>query len=198
MSVFGVSQKTYGWIFAILSVGFIGASQLNNLLLKRFNSQQILRFILICYLVLSILFFLFSQVGWLSLPVVMIFLFGLLACVGIANPNTAALTLAPFDKNAGTASALLGAIQMGLGSLISVFISLFEKPSLTPLAIAFLMSSILAFFMLKFGSRQIKSPVQGSAAVVAGHSQYFTSTILIITFFSTVLPFNHLPINSIF
>jgi MFS transporter, DHA1 family, multidrug resistance protein len=159
MNVFGVSQKAYGWIFALLSVGFIGSSQLNNLLLKRFNSQQILRFILICYLALAILFFIFSQMGWLALPVMMIFLFLLLACVGIANPNTVALTLAPFDKNAGTASALLGAIQMGLGSLISVFISLFEKPSLTPLAFAFLVSSILAFFMLKLGSRQIRSSV---------------------------------------
>lgn len=169
MTVFAVSQKTYGWIFAFLSIGFIGSSQLNNVLLKRFNSHQILSFILICYMILAILFFLFSQMGWLSLPVILIFLFGLLSCVGIAYPNTAALTMAPFDKNAGTASALLGAIQMGLGSLITLFISLFEKPSLTPLAIAFLMSSILAFFMLKLGSRQIKSPVLGSRAVAGGH-----------------------------
>jgi MFS transporter, DHA1 family, multidrug resistance protein len=169
MTVFGVTQKTYGWIFAILSIGFIGSSQLNNLFLKRFNSQRILSFILICYMALAILFFIFLQMGWLSLPVIMIFLFGFLSCVGIANPNTAALSLAPFDKNAGTASALLGAIQMGLGSAITIFISLFEKPSLTPLAISFLISSILAFFMLKLGSRQIKSPVQGNVTVVAGH-----------------------------
>jgi MFS transporter, DHA1 family, multidrug resistance protein len=169
MAVFGVSQKTYGWIFAILSIGFIGSSQLNTVLLKRYNSHQILRFILICYLMLAILFFLFSQMGWLSLPVIMIFLFGLLGCVGIANPNAGALSLAPFDKNAGTASSLLGAIQMGLGSLITIFISLFERPSLTPLAISFLISSILAFFMLKLGSRQIKSSVQGGGSVVAGH-----------------------------
>ena len=103
--------------------------------------------------------FLFSQMGWLSLPVMMIFLFLLLGCVGIANPNTTALTLAPFDKNAGTASALFGAIQIGMGSLISVFMSLFEKPSLTPLAIAFLMSSLLAYVMLKFGNRKINSVV---------------------------------------
>ncbi len=169
MSVFGVSPKTFGWIFAILSIGFIGSSQLNNLLLKRFNSHQILRFILICYMLLAILFFLFSQMGWLSLPVIMIFLFLLLGCVGIANPNTSALTLAPFNKNAGTASSLMGAIQIGLGSLISIFMSLFEKPSLTPLAIAFLMASIFAFFMLKLGSRQIKSPIGGTVAVVARH-----------------------------
>jgi DHA1 family bicyclomycin/chloramphenicol resistance-like MFS transporter len=169
MTVFSVSQKAYGWIFAALSVGFIGSSQLNNLLLRRFNSQQILRFILVCYMMIAILFFIFLQMGWLSLPVTMIFLFGILACVGITNPNTSALSLAPFDKNAGTASALLGAIQMGLGSGITIFISLFEKPSLTPLALSFLISSVFGFFVMTFGSRLIKSPVQKASSIMAGH-----------------------------
>jgi DHA1 family bicyclomycin/chloramphenicol resistance-like MFS transporter len=156
MTVYGVSQKTYGWIFAMLSIGFIGSSQLNNLLLKKFKSQQILDVIIPVYVVFSMLFMIASQLGWLHLPLIIVFIFLLLSCVGIANPNTAALTLAPFAKNAGTASSLMGAIQMGLGSLISVFISLFEKPSVTPLAIAFVASSVLSLMVLKLGSRQIK------------------------------------------
>ncbi|MEJ0082225.1 MAG: multidrug effflux MFS transporter [Puia sp.] len=119
MNVYGVSQKTYGWIFAMLSIGFIGSSQLNNLLLKKFKSHQILDVIIPVYVVFSLLFMLASQMGWLHLPLIIVFIFLLLSCVGIANPNTAALTLAPFAKNAGTASSLMGAIQMGLGSLIS-------------------------------------------------------------------------------
>ena len=156
MNVYGVSQKTYGWIFAMLSIGFIGSSQLNNLFLKKFKSHQILEVILPVYVVFSLLFIIASQMGWLHLPLIIVFIFLLLSCVGIANPNTAALTLAPFAKNAGTASSLMGAIQMGLGSLISVFISLFEKPSVTPLAIAFVASSVLSLMVLKLGSRQIK------------------------------------------
>ena len=156
MNVYGVSQKTYGWIFAMLSIGFIGSSQLNNLLLKKFNSQQILHTILTSYLILALFFLLTSLMGWMSLPLNIVFLFLLLSCVGIANPNTAALTLAPFGKNAGTASSLMGAIQMGIGSLISVFISLFEEPSVTPLAIAFVVSSAISLLILKLGSRQIK------------------------------------------
>jgi DHA1 family bicyclomycin/chloramphenicol resistance-like MFS transporter len=169
MNVYGVSQKGYGWIFALLSIGFIGSSQLNNLLLKKFTSQQILHFILTVYVILALLFLVASQLGFLSLPIMMIFLFFLLACVGIANPNTAALTLAPFEKNAGTASALMGAIQMGFGSAISVFISLFEKPSVTPLAIAFFGSSLISFIILKLGSRRIKTSIENSATVVVGH-----------------------------
>jgi DHA1 family bicyclomycin/chloramphenicol resistance-like MFS transporter len=156
MNVYGVSQKTYGWIFAMLSIGFIGASQLNNILLKKYKSQQILDFILQAYVVVSLLFIIASQMGWLHLPLTIVFIFILLGCVGIANPNTAALTLAPFARNTGTASSLMGAIQMGLGSMISVFISLFEKPSVTPLAIAFIGSSALSLMVFKLGSRQLK------------------------------------------
>jgi DHA1 family bicyclomycin/chloramphenicol resistance-like MFS transporter len=171
MNVYGVSQKAYGWIFAFLSIGFIGSSQLNNLLLKRFSSQQIIRTILISYTLVAGSFLFASQMGWLSLPVLIIFLFLLLSCVGIANPNTASLTLAPFTKNAGTASALMGAIQMGLGALVSVFISLFEKPSVTPLAIAMAFSAILSLLMFNIGSRkidhQIVAPPDG--ALMSGH-----------------------------
>jgi MFS transporter, DHA1 family, multidrug resistance protein len=156
MNVYGVSQKSYGWIFAMLSIGFIGSSQLNNLFLKKFRSQQILNVILPVYVAISLLFIIASQMGWLHLPLIIVFIFLLLSCVGITNPNTAALTLAPFARNAGTASSLMGAIQMGLGSLISVFISLFEKPSVTPLCIAFLASSVLSLMVFKLGSHQIK------------------------------------------
>jgi DHA1 family bicyclomycin/chloramphenicol resistance-like MFS transporter len=51
----------------------------------------------------------------------MLFIF--LACLGISNPNTAALTLAPFTKNAGSASALMG-IQLGLGAFASFAVGL--------------------------------------------------------------------------
>ncbi len=160
MNVYGVDQKTYGWIFAFLSIGFIGSSQLNNLLLKKFRSQQIMQNILICYAVISTLFLLASQMGWLTLPALIAFLFVLLSCVGIVNPNAASLTLAPFAKNAGTASALMGAIQMGMGFVASVFISLFEKPSTTPLALAMAASAILSLTILRLGSRNI-SPLAG-------------------------------------
>ena len=165
MNVYGLSQKAYGWIFAMLSIGFIGSSQLNNLFLKKYKSQQILNVILPAYAVLSLFFIIALQMGWLHLPLLIVFLFLLLSCVGITNPNTAALTLAPFSKNAGTASSLMGAIQMGLGSLISVFISLFEKPSVTPLGIAFIISSVLSLLVLKAGSRRIRARVNHSKQI---------------------------------
>ena len=75
MNVYGVSQKEYGWIFAMLSIGFIGSSQLNNLLLKKFKSHQILNVIIPVYVIISLLFMIASQTGWLHLPLIIVFIF---------------------------------------------------------------------------------------------------------------------------
>jgi DHA1 family bicyclomycin/chloramphenicol resistance-like MFS transporter len=98
--------------------------------------------------------------GWLTLPVIILMLFLILSCVGIANPNTAALTLEPFSKNAGTASSLMGAIQMGLGASVSIFISFFDQPSTTPLALALVISSLLALLVFRMGNRKIAAANQ--------------------------------------
>ena len=47
MEVFHTDEKVYGWIFAFLSVGFIGSSQLNTLFLRKFKSEQIVKAALI-------------------------------------------------------------------------------------------------------------------------------------------------------
>jgi DHA1 family bicyclomycin/chloramphenicol resistance-like MFS transporter len=83
----------------------------------------------------------------------MLFLF--LACLGISNPNTAALTLAPFTKNAGSASALMGAIQLGLGAFASFAVGLFVKNSMLPMVVIMTVSTITALVVLSFGKRNI-------------------------------------------
>jgi DHA1 family bicyclomycin/chloramphenicol resistance-like MFS transporter len=127
MEVFKVSAKTYGWIFATLSVGFIGSSQVNNLLLKKFKSEQIIRISLSIQVITALVFLIGSIYGWFGLGGTIGMIFILLCCVGITSPNASALSLAPFEKNAGTASALLGALQLGLGALATFGVSVFNS-----------------------------------------------------------------------
>lgn len=160
MNVFQVSEKVYGWIFAFLSVGFIGSSQLNNILLKRFKSEQIVQIALVGLIVIGTIFLIASYSNWLNLGITILFLFLFLACIGFANPNMAALSLAPFTKNAGSASALMGALQMGMGSLISVIISLFDVPSTLPMVAAMAGAALLANLVYLVGKRTIKHQVE--------------------------------------
>ena len=83
----------------------------------------------------------------------MLFLY--LGCLGLCNPNTTGLSLAPFEKNAGSASAVMGAVQMGLGSLASVAVGIFVTDSIFPVTMIFIGSSLLALIILFFGKRNI-------------------------------------------
>lgn len=157
MDIFKVNEETYGWIFALLSVGFIGSSQVNTLLLRRFKSEQIIFFAMLAQ-VITIVFFLIGGInGWFGLYTTIFLLFKFLCCLGFVSPNASALTLAPFTKNAGSAAALMGAIQMGLGALASVGIGLFDAQSVVPMLVIMAACSVLAFLVLVIGRRSIKT-----------------------------------------
>ncbi|GAB3919906.1 multidrug effflux MFS transporter [Larkinella terrae] len=160
MEVFHTDEKVYGWIFAFLSVGFIGSSQVNTLLLRNFRSEQIVNVALICQVIVALTFLAVAMSGLLTLSITIVFLFLFLCCIGFTNPNAAALSLAPFAKNAGSASALMGALQMGMGTLISIFVSLFEVPSAVPMVLGMAGSATLALLVLVTGRRNIVHQVE--------------------------------------
>lgn len=171
MDIYKVDAKTYGWIFALMSVSFIGSSQLNSMLLKRFSSEQMIFGALISQSIISIVFLILALNDLLGLYQTIGMLFLFLACLGISNPNTAGLTLAPFAKNTGSASALMGAIQLGLGALASFAIGVFVKDSVAPMVAIMTTTTITAFVILNIGKRFIKNKVELSDSddVMIGH-----------------------------
>ncbi len=157
MDIFKVNEETYGWIFALLSIGFIGSSQVNTLLLRKFKSEQIIVVAMVAQ-VITIVFFLIGGIhGWFGLYTTIFLLFKFLCCLGFVSPNASALTLAPFSKNAGSASALMGAIQMGLGALASVGIGLFDVKSIVPMLIIMTICSIIACTILLIGRKRMNN-----------------------------------------
>lgn len=169
MDIFHVDGKVYGWIFAFLSIGLIGSSQFNGLLLKKFRSEQIVRVALIGQCLVGLIFLIGTITGWFGLYATIAMLFLFLSCLGIANPNASALSLAPFSKNAGSAAALMGALQLGMGAVASVGVSLFNTRSALPMVAIIAGTSFLALLILLIGRNQIAQPVEvaaGEAAVV--------------------------------
>lgn len=170
MDIYQLSDKAYGWIFAFLSIGLIGSSQVNSILLKRFTSQQIVPVALAAQTITGLIFVVCAWNNWLSLAGIIVLLFAFLCCLGFINPNTAALSLAPFTKNAGSASSLMGAIQMGIGSLASTVVSLYNTHTATPMAVTMFGSSLVALMILIICSRNIKSAVTtGTVGAAMAH-----------------------------
>jgi DHA1 family bicyclomycin/chloramphenicol resistance-like MFS transporter len=164
MDLFHVDGKVYGWIFAFLSVGLIGASQVNSQLLRRYPSEQLVLAALGCQVVTTGVLLGLTSAGVLGLGGTIALLFLFLCCLGFTSPNTSALSLAPFTRNAGSASALMGAIQMGMGALASVGVSLFNTRSAVPMAAIMAGTSLLALLLLLVGRQRVTHLVAASAS----------------------------------
>ena len=159
MEIFKVSEQVYGTIFAMLAVGFVGSSQLNIFLLRRFSNEQIFFASLAGLTVTGLTFFIGAMNNWYGIGGTITILFFFLSFVGLSNPNGAALALAPFGKDAGKASALLGALQMGAGALASVAVGVSGAQQIFPIAGIFAGSAVLALSILLLGRRRIVNKI---------------------------------------
>lgn len=154
MDGFGVSQRTYSLIFALLAGGFIGASQVNVVLLRRASSETLFFRFLIAQTVFGLLFLAGSWVEVLGLGGTLVVMFGFMACVGITNPNGSALAIGPFSKNAGSASALLGFFQLGVGAVISTAISAATPEDRLPIVAIFGITASIGLMILLAGRKR--------------------------------------------
>jgi len=155
MEVFNVSAQTFGFIFAGLAVGFIGSNQVNVLLLKKYSSEQIFRASLLVVCPVSVLFLVGTHFGWFGLWPTLVLLFIALSSLGLAYPNAAALALVPFDHNIGSASAMLGFLQIGVSGLASASIGVFDSHGMLPVTIILAATSWIGLAIFLIGRRRI-------------------------------------------
>ena len=134
MGVYGVSPAKFGLLFGINSVGLIGGSQLNRVLLRRFTPDQILA----GAAVLSI-----ACAGLVALAAVLPFgvwpligaLFLTIASTSLIQANGLAGALAVDGSRPGSAAALFGSCGFGLGAVAASIAGAFGAGSALPMAI---------------------------------------------------------------
>lgn len=156
LDTFKVSAQVYGWIFATIAAGLIGTSQFNVVLLKKFTNEQLVLYAMSAQLVIATVFFIGSYLEVFNLAGTVLMLFLFLCSFGLTNPNAGALALAPFSKNAGSASALLGFLQMGTGAIASSMVGLLGIKEVFPIAGIMAVSSVVAVAVLLVGRVQIQ------------------------------------------
>jgi DHA1 family bicyclomycin/chloramphenicol resistance-like MFS transporter len=173
MEIYKVTEKQYGWIFAMVAIGLITSSQVNTLLLRKYKSEQIIVIALLCQSITGILLFSGSMFGFTGLFSTIFLCFLFLCCQGFTFPNTSALSLAPFTKTAGSASALLGSIQMGIGAFTSALVSYSNDGTAIPMTIVMACCALSSFTILMIGGRIIRNKAaaekvqEGTAEMIA-------------------------------
>lgn len=158
MEMYKVTEQQYGWIFSAIAAGLIGTSQLNNLVLKKFSSAQILRVVLITQSCIGLIMLIAGLTNQLTLGSTIFLMFCFLSCQGFTFPNSAALAMAPFDKGAGSASALMGAIQMAFGAFASALVGVFFNATAIPTVAIMFACSFGGLIILSIGRRILYQP----------------------------------------
>ena len=152
LSYYGASESQFGWIFGLVASGIISASQVNNLVIKKFTSMQILRVALLAQFLICLFLSVGAKFGWLQLETNILLLFLILACQGFIFPNLTSLALQPFHQGAGAASAMMGAIQMAWGAICAALLGiLFDGTPFTMAIIMLLCASVanILFSLIK-------------------------------------------------
>jgi len=153
ITLYGLSEKQYGLVFALIASALITASQLNRYLLNRYSSEKVAKVALMVQSSLGLLLAILCVAGTINLLVMIALIFLFLGSQGFVFPNTSALALAPFSRLAGSASALLGGLQMACGALSSGLVSYFHNETTVPMAATMAGCACLSLFILLAGSR---------------------------------------------
>lgn len=149
LTIFKLDKVTFSMIFAINASGLIVGSYLNGMLTNYFNYIKIAKFTSIIISCIACLAFIMVYLNpHLHHHWVVAGIFSVLFLVGFINPNATAASLAPFTDNSGAASALGGAIRMGVGAIVAAIIGIFQSDSANTMFITIFILSFLVMLVL--------------------------------------------------
>lgn len=121
---YGLDQQTFGLLFGAGAIWMVVGTQLNPVLLRRFEPRQVLSGGIAGGVLAGLALLVLTATGVGGLPGVLAGVWLLLLSCGFVMPNAPALALSRHGESAGTATALLGALQFGLGAVTSPVVGL--------------------------------------------------------------------------
>lgn len=154
MNLYHVSKQQYGWIFAAIAAGLIGCSQLNNVILKKYSSAQIIKAVLFSQSAVGAALIAGTVFGFLGLYSTIFLMFLFLSCQDLLFPIRLRWQWRLLE-GAGSASALMGAFQMACGAIASALVGIFFNNTAVPMAAIMSGCCIAGFIIIMIGRRRL-------------------------------------------
>ncbi|GIG92479.1 multidrug effflux MFS transporter [Plantactinospora endophytica] len=159
--VFALSAGWFTLIFGLNAAGMTAVGQLNARLLDRYGTRRLLGTALLASLLAAAA--LLGGAATDNLPTVLVALFVFVSCVGMTLPNGLALALDRHPRHAGTAAALLGALQLSIAAALAPLAGLGPDDSALPMAVLVLGSTALSALVVFTLTRSGRQPVPNAS-----------------------------------
>uniref|UniRef100_A0A5Q5CJW6 Drug resistance transporter, Bcr/CflA subfamily n=1 Tax=Mycobacterium sp. (strain JLS) TaxID=164757 RepID=A0A5Q5CJW6_MYCSJ len=144
---YGLDQQTFALVFGAGAVALIGTTQFNVVLLRRFAPQQIMVWALAVASLAGVVFVGLTVAHVGGLTGFLVSVWTILAAMGLVLPNAPAVALSRHNEAAGTAAALLGAGQFGLGAAVAPLVGVLGNDEFA-LALVMTVGTVVALVAL--------------------------------------------------
>lgn len=144
-----VDPQHYGWLFALNIIGVMAMSVVNRRLVQRHALEQLLKYATMLAALAAVALALLVKLESGGIVAIIVSIFLLFSMNGIIAATSTAAALDAVPNIAGSASALIGALQYGSGIISSLLLAAFSDG--TPWTMAWiialftLLSAVLAF-----------------------------------------------------
>ncbi|EIF0502749.1 multidrug effflux MFS transporter [Escherichia coli] len=154
ITYFGVDPQHYGWLFAVNIVGLMVVSMVNRRLVHRYPLEALLRNAVFIATIAAIVLAVTTGLGVGGIAVIVGAVFVFFSMNGIIAATSTACALDAVPNVAGSASALMGALQYGSGIISSLLLALFSDG--TPWTMGWIIALFTAASALMALTVQIK------------------------------------------
>jgi DHA1 family bicyclomycin/chloramphenicol resistance-like MFS transporter len=161
---YGLTPTQYSLAFSVNAISFFGFSQLNGRLGARFGLARVMRVAVTGFALSVVTLALLMASGINGLFVLIAVLFVGNGFLGLVIPTSAVLALDEHGAIAGTASALMGTLQMVTGAVMMALVGLFidgtPLPMVTGIAACGIIAFTLAQLTLGRRGRMVEAPAE--------------------------------------
>jgi MFS transporter, DHA1 family, multidrug resistance protein len=150
---YGLTPTMFSLCFALNAAALFGFGQLTARMTAKYGLTRVIRMTVSGFAIAMSIVAVLFMTGADSLALMMIFLFVGYGFLGPVLTTTAVLSLEDHSAIAGTASALIGASQFGVGAAVMAVSGVFADGAPKSMVIGIAISAVIAFAIARFTLR---------------------------------------------
>lgn len=147
LDLYQVSEQLFGILFAFNVIALMFGNFLNTRLVPRIGSRKMLYIGLSCGAVSGSVLLAFSILE-MSLYYIVAAIAPLMMSLGVTASNADSLILMEFEKNTGTATAVIGTLRFGSGALVGPILAIMHAQNAIPFS-SLMFSAVLLTILVQ-------------------------------------------------
>lgn len=147
LDLYKVSEQLFGILFAFNVMALMFGNFLNTRIVPRIGSRKMLYVGLVCGFISGLCLLTFSILH-LSLYYIVAAIAPLMMSLGVTASNADSLILMKFEKNTGTATAVIGTLRFGSGALVGPILAVMHAQSSVPFS-SLMFSAVLLTILVQ-------------------------------------------------